>query len=98
MLIEENVNLLPYNTFHIAQRARYFSRFQDMDSLLELITYAKSMNLTPLILGGGSNILLTRDVEGPVLKNELRGIEVVKEDDDHMYIRAGAGETWHDLV
>lgn len=99
MLIEENVTLAPYNTFHIAQNARYFGRFKDIDSLSELITYAREENLgAPLVLGGGSNILLTSDVKGLVARNEIRGIEVVKEDDDHMYIRAGAGENWHELV
>jgi UDP-N-acetylmuramate dehydrogenase len=51
-----------------------------------------------LILGGGSNILFTKDFDGLVLKNEIKGIEIVKEDDDHVYIKAGAGENWHQFV
>ena len=51
-----------------------------------------------LILGGGSNILLTRDVSGVVIKNSIKGIERIKEDDRHVWIKAGAGEVWHDLV
>lgn len=51
-----------------------------------------------LILGGGSNILLTKDYDGLVLKNEIAGIEAVGEDEDHVYVKAGAGENWHRLV
>jgi len=51
-----------------------------------------------LILGGGSNILLTRDIDGLVLKNEIRGVGVVHEDEEHVYVRVGAGEVWHPFV
>jgi UDP-N-acetylmuramate dehydrogenase len=52
----------------------------------------------PLVLGGGSNILFTRNVPGWVLKNEIRGIEVVGEDNDHVYLETGSGEPWHPFV
>ena len=51
-----------------------------------------------LVLGGGSNILFTQDVDGLVLRNEIRGIELVDEDEDYVYVRAGAGENWHGFV
>ncbi len=51
-----------------------------------------------LILGGGSNILFTKDFDGIVLKNEIKGIEKVKEDEEYVYIKAGAGESWHAFV
>ena len=51
-----------------------------------------------LILGGGSNILFTKNFDGIVLKNEIKGIEKVKEDDESVYIKAGAGENWHSFV
>jgi UDP-N-acetylenolpyruvoylglucosamine reductase len=51
-----------------------------------------------LILGGGSNILFTKNYEGLVLKNDLRGISIIKEDEDFVYVRAGAGENWHEFV
>ena len=53
---------------------------------------------SPLILGGGSNILLTGNVDGLVLLNQVKGIDLVREDDRHVYIRAGAGENWHGFV
>jgi UDP-N-acetylmuramate dehydrogenase len=51
-----------------------------------------------LILGGGSNILFTQNYEGLVLKNDLKGISIVKEEDDFVYVQAGAGENWHQFV
>ena len=51
-----------------------------------------------LVLGGGSNILFTKDFDGIVLKNEVKGIELVREDDEHIYVKAGAGENWHQFV
>src|SRR6185437_10223763 len=51
-----------------------------------------------LILGGGSNILFTKNYDGIILRNEIKGIDVVKEDADHVYIRVGAGENWHQFV
>jgi len=51
-----------------------------------------------LILGGGSNILFTDDFDGLVLRNEIKGIQLVREDEEHVYLRAGAGESWHGFV
>ena len=51
-----------------------------------------------IVLGGGSNVLFTQDVDGLVLRNEIRGIELVDEDEDYVYVRAGAGEVWHAFV
>src|SRR3954471_18031403 len=94
MQIQENIALKPYNTFGINAKARYFSTFSSVDELEELL---KTTN-DKLILGGGSNILFTKDFDGLVLKNELRGIELIKEDQSHYYIKAGAGENWHTFV
>ena len=58
----------------------------------------KTKNGKHLYLGGGSNILLTKNVEGFVLKNEIKGIEKIREDENYIYIKAGAGENWHQLV
>jgi UDP-N-acetylmuramate dehydrogenase len=58
----------------------------------------KKRGLPVFLLGGGSNILLTKNFDGLVLKNEIKGIELIKEDDHHLYVRAGAGENWHRFV
>jgi len=92
--IEANVSLRPYNTFGIEATARYFSRFDSIDALRELLQHPAPK----MILGGGSNILLTRDVDGLVLRNEISGIAEVREDNDHVYLKTGGGENWHHFV
>lgn len=102
MNIQENISLKKYNTFGIDARAAYFSPFKSVDELKELLAFNKRETSNgkrgTLILGGGSNILFTKNYSGLVLKNEIDGIEKVKEDDDCVYIKAGAGVNWHMLV
>jgi UDP-N-acetylmuramate dehydrogenase len=97
MTLQENVSLKPYNTFGLEVTARYFTRFSSA-SELEQINTLPAFRQNLLILGGGSNILLTKDFGGLVLKNEVMGIEVADEDADHIYIKAGAGVNWHQFV
>jgi UDP-N-acetylmuramate dehydrogenase len=89
----ENFSLRPYNTLGIEARARYFYAFSSLDELDGLDAYNDL-----LVLGGGSNILFTGDFDGLVLRNEIKGVHMVKEDDQHLYVRAGAGESWHGFV
>ena len=51
-----------------------------------------------LVLGGGSNILFTKNFDGIVLKNDIKGVELIKEDAHYVYVKAGAGENWHQFV
>ena len=95
MNIAENVSLKVYNTFGIDVRARYFSAFTTADDLADFLDFT---NDGPLILGGGSNILFTGDVRCGVLRNEIKGIELVREDQHYVYLRVGGGENWHGLV
>ena len=95
MGIEKDKSLLPYNSFHIEARAAQFVAITDKDQLKEMVEKAGS---SILVLGGGSNILFTKDVKGWVLKMDIRGIEEIKEDALHIYVRAGAGENWHAFV
>ncbi|MBL7737741.1 MAG: UDP-N-acetylmuramate dehydrogenase [Chitinophagaceae bacterium] len=96
MQIQENISLKQLNTFGIEAKARRFAVFSDTDELEELL--ATEAGQPTLILGGGSNILLTKDVDGLVLKNEIKGIEELHEDADYVYVKAGAGENWHEFV
>src|SRR5689334_16860279 len=99
MLLQEQVNLLPYNTFHISAQARYFSAFANIQELETLLDERKKKNSPKmLVLGGGSNILLTGDFDGLVAKNEITGIDVIDEDDASIYIKVGAGINWHQFV
>jgi UDP-N-acetylmuramate dehydrogenase len=82
-------------------RARYFSTFSDIEQLKELSIHNPVTIGTPparFILGGGSNILFTKDFDGHVLKNDIRGIAKINEDDEYVYVRVGAGENWHQFV
>lgn len=92
-----NYPLKKYNTFGINATARYFAQFQSINELEALLLSIKPQP-SVLILGGGSNILFTDGYDGLVLKNDIMGIEKVKEDSDYVYIRAGAGENWHKFV
>ncbi len=99
MQIQENISLKPYNTFGINAAARYFSKFTSLSELDELFHFGSLNKKIPtLVLGGGSNILLTQDYRGLVVINEMQGIEVVNQDAQHVYLRAAAGENWHRFV
>ena len=95
--IQQNVPLKPYNTFGIAANAARFFEFTSIEQLVEALSL-RQPDEELMILGGGSNILLTRDFEGLILKNGLKGIEKVREDDNHVWVRAMAGENWHEFV
>lgn len=98
MLLQENISLKPFNTFGIDAKARYFAAFQSLTQLEELLQDDTASHTGKLILGGGSNILLTKDFDGLVLHNKICSIEKVGEDDTYVYIKAGAGENWHQFV
>lgn len=95
-ILSENISLKSSNTFGIEANARYFASFTNSEELTQLTTI--DPRLSTLILGGGSNILLTKDFDGLVLKNEIKGIYERHEDDEHVYVNAGAGENWHAFV
>ena len=96
MLLTGNKSLVKLNTFGIHATARYFAEFGNRDELEALVNSKKELPL--FILGGGSNILLTGDLEGLVLKNTIRGIREIREDSEHVYVECGAGENWHHFV
>jgi len=92
----EDFDLTSYNTFHVPVRAEYFSSFGCIDDLMELSSHFG--NHQKLIIGGGSNLLFTKDVGGLVLQNKIRGIEIISEDENFVFVNAGAGVVWHELV
>ncbi|MBV9961851.1 MAG: UDP-N-acetylmuramate dehydrogenase [Parafilimonas sp.] len=97
MTILPDFSLKHYNTFGIDVNTKYFAAFSTIDELKELLDSQLSTN-TKFILGGGSNILFTKNFDGLVLKNELKGIELVNEDANHFYVKTFAGENWHRFV
>jgi UDP-N-acetylmuramate dehydrogenase len=92
----ENISLREFNSFHIDVKARWFASFSKADELEEIIN--NKPGILHFILGGGSNILFTKDFDGLIIKNEIRGITILHEDSDYVYVRAGAGESWHQFV
>src|SRR6188474_705709 len=95
MQFAENIDLKPFNTFGLHASARYFTKISSVDELSNL---RLEHDLPVLVLGGGSNMLLRDAFNGYVLKNEISGIEVLREDGEHIYVRTGAGENWHGFV
>jgi len=95
VIVQINHSLKQLNTFGIDQKA---SRLIWAHSADEILNYVKHHGAPKLILGGGSNMLLTGDVEGDVLKIDVHGRKVVFENDDEVHIRFGAGENWHEVV
>jgi UDP-N-acetylmuramate dehydrogenase len=94
----ENKSLRQHNTFGMDVYARWFTEVQSEDALRSALEWAGKSAGTPFILGGGSNILFTRNVDGLVIANAIPGVEVVKEDKTCVWIKAGAGVRWHALV
>lgn len=94
MELKENVSLKPYNTFGIDVKAERFVAVSSVDELRKVLATEKPS----LVLGGGSNMLLTQDVKGLVLHINLKGIETIKEDAEHSFVKAAAGEVWHSFV
>lgn len=98
MIIQENISLLPYNTFHIDASARYFTVIKTVDDAKAVFASELFRSGKHLLLGGGSNMLLTGNYDGLVVKNELKGIKVVEENADQIVVKASSGENWHEFV
>ena len=98
MKISRDISLKPYNTFGIDVKTRFFTEVFSEETLKEALSYAGKEALTSMTLGGGSNVLFTKDFEGLIIKNSIPGIEKIKEDREHVYIKAGAGVVWHEFV
>jgi UDP-N-acetylmuramate dehydrogenase len=98
VFIQENSPLLPFNTFKFNARAKYLSIIYSIGDLIDLMKSHIFATTPRLFLGGGSNILFTQDFNGLVIRNEIKGIEIVREDDDHVTLKVGSGENWHAFV
>ena len=95
MIFQEKQSLKAHNTFGLDCQAQFFATFTSEEELKTLLPQAQK---PLLVLGGGSNILLTQNFEGSVLKNEIKGIEVVEENEEYALVKVGGGEVWHDFV
>jgi UDP-N-acetylmuramate dehydrogenase len=98
MNFQTNFLLTDYNTFHLTEYANKFCRVDNEASVIELLNEANIQQLPLNIMGGGSNILLTKPLQGITCLNELKGISIVYEDDVEVKVNFKSGENWHDCV
>ncbi len=95
-MIQTNKNLKEYNTFGISVKAEMFAIFSSIEELKQILSFRNDKKL--LVLGGGSNLLLTEDFDGLVIKNEIKRFEVIEETSSEVIVESGAGENWHEFV
>ncbi|MBL7912437.1 MAG: UDP-N-acetylmuramate dehydrogenase [Bacteroidia bacterium] len=96
--IRNNVSLKPFNTFGIEAFCTHFAEINSIDDFSALLKTEIYKTSAKLFLGGGSNLLFTKDFNGLVIKNNLKGIEIVSENEDEIIVKAAAGENWHGFV
>ncbi|TLP55013.1 MULTISPECIES: UDP-N-acetylmuramate dehydrogenase [Pseudomonas] len=95
---QERVSLKPYNTFGIDVRARYFAQAHDDDEVRQALAEAGARQLPVLVIGGGSNLLLTGDIDALVLHMASRGRRLLCDEGERVVVEAEAGEPWHPFV
>lgn len=96
MEIQTNFSLKNYNTFGIEAKAKQFVAVHNTAELRSILEQNKSE--TKFILGGGSNMLLTKDIDALVIHVDLKGKKIIKEDEDFVWVESQAGENWHEFV
>jgi len=96
--IEHKKSLKNYNTFGLDVNAAHFTSIHSIDELIAILKDDHFNDTQKMFLGGGSNVLLTKDFNGLIIHNNLKGIEVVERDSDFIFVKAASGEVWHDFV
>ena len=98
--MQENFSLKAYNTFGVEAKAKYFAEVTTIEELKEAITFSNSQTtkIPVLFLGGGSNILFTKDFDGLAIKLNLTGISEEAINENEVWVTAKAGENWHNFV
>ncbi len=98
MLVEKNIPLQPFNTFHIVAKAHTLVRIGSEADAHAVMADPMLRAEPKFVLGGGSNVVITGDVKPVVLKVEIKGLRLVGETAKAFMVEAGAGEIWHDFV
>ena len=94
----KNYSLKNYNSFRVNHKANFFLKIENNKSLIDFLSDKKFKNEKKLILGGGSNILFTKDFEGVILYSCIKGIHILEENNNHIKVKVGSGENWDDFV
>ena len=97
-ILREHVSLKSYHTFGLAAKARFFCEINSESALLALLKAPVFIKYPHVFLGEGSNTLFTRDFPGIVVRLSIKGIQRLAEDEENIYLKASAGENWHDFV
>lgn len=95
---QEQVSLKPFNTFGIEVKARYFTEVHNDGEARQALTQASEQGVPVLVLGGGSNLLLTADIQALVMRMASRGLRILSDDGEQVIVEAEAGEPWHPFV
>jgi UDP-N-acetylmuramate dehydrogenase len=98
MQIQSNFSLRHLNTFGLESEAQYFTETRTIEELTEILLDPVWKETAKFILGGGSNVLFTQNINALVIHPVIREIEVLKEDEENIWLKVGGGEMWHDLV
>ncbi len=98
MSIQQQVDLFPYNTFGISHATKFFTEIRSVEEAQTLFTSDIFKSQHHLFLGGGSNVLFTKDFEGLAIKVSIIGKEIIHEDENTITLKVGAGENWHEVV
>lgn len=98
MIVRKNYSLKKLNTFRVDIRAKYFVVIKTEEDLLSLLANPKYKKEKRLIIGEAANILFTKDFDGVVIKNSIKGLKLLSEDKDSVKLELGSGENWHDFV
>lgn len=96
LTVQHNVSLQPFNTLHVAAKAREWVEIRSPEDCTRLPALCRDKNI--LILGGGSNLVLAGDIDGLVIHNQLRGIECLRQDEQHVWVQVAGGENWDAFV
>lgn len=98
LTIELNRSLKPFNTLAVEARAILFAEARSDQDVIEALAEARRLNVALWVLGGGSNLVLTTDVDALVLRMATQGIQIIEDDGDQVVVEAAAGESWHPFV
>ena len=96
--IQHQVDLFPYNTFGIRHKAKYFTIIRTVEEAQALFSSILFKSNRHLFIGGGSNILFTKDFEGLAVRVAMKGKEIIHEDENTITLKVAAGENWHEVV
>ncbi|WP_300672872.1 UDP-N-acetylmuramate dehydrogenase [Soonwooa sp.] len=97
-MIQKNLSLKAFNSFGVDAQSKYFVKVESVEALREVLQNPEIQNENLLFLGGGSNILLTKDFEGCAIQLDFKGISEKQLDENHVLVTAKAGENWHQFV